>query len=91
MVLLTRIPILDRCKKWFKARGFVSKISVDRCCCCCNCCCYDGIGVPFILLKVKLHFSQRRWSLAEGKSEASLFSTTGSDTMIEIIEDKNNN
>uniref|UniRef100_A0A804L749 Uncharacterized protein n=1 Tax=Musa acuminata subsp. malaccensis TaxID=214687 RepID=A0A804L749_MUSAM len=39
--------------------------------------------------KMKLHFSQRRWSLAEGKSEASLFSTTGSDTMIEIIEDKN--
>ncbi|CAD5196016.1 unnamed protein product [Musa acuminata subsp. malaccensis] len=26
--------------------------------------------------RVKLHFSQRRWSLAEGKSEASLFSTT---------------
>uniref|UniRef100_A0A804HXV4 Uncharacterized protein n=1 Tax=Musa acuminata subsp. malaccensis TaxID=214687 RepID=A0A804HXV4_MUSAM len=41
-------------------------------------------------LQVKLHFSQRRWSLAEGKSEASLFSTTGSDTMIEIIENKNN-
>ncbi|CAD5184684.1 unnamed protein product [Musa acuminata subsp. malaccensis] len=41
--------------------------------------------------RVKLHFSQRRWSLAEGKSEASRFSTTGSDTMIEIIEDKNNN
>ncbi|CAD5196050.1 unnamed protein product [Musa acuminata subsp. malaccensis] len=45
--------------------------------------------------KISLHFSQRRWSLAEGKSEASLFSTTlrspnGSDTMIEIIEDKNN-
>ncbi|CAD5188886.1 unnamed protein product [Musa acuminata subsp. malaccensis] len=39
---------------------------------------------------VKLHFSQRRWSLAKGKSEASLFSTTGSDTIIEIIEDKNN-
>ncbi|CAL9049477.1 unnamed protein product, partial [Musa banksii] len=26
--------------------------------------------------RMKLHFSQRRWSLAEGKSEASLFSTT---------------
>uniref|UniRef100_A0A804HMY6 Uncharacterized protein n=1 Tax=Musa acuminata subsp. malaccensis TaxID=214687 RepID=A0A804HMY6_MUSAM len=26
--------------------------------------------------RVKLHFSQRRWSLAEGKSEASLFSMT---------------
>uniref|UniRef100_A0A804KZJ2 Uncharacterized protein n=1 Tax=Musa acuminata subsp. malaccensis TaxID=214687 RepID=A0A804KZJ2_MUSAM len=26
--------------------------------------------------KVKLHFSQQRWSLAEGKSEASLFSMT---------------
>ncbi|CAD5178711.1 unnamed protein product [Musa acuminata subsp. malaccensis] len=26
--------------------------------------------------RVKLHFSQQRWSLAEGKSEASLFSTT---------------
>ncbi|CAD5192219.1 unnamed protein product [Musa acuminata subsp. malaccensis] len=26
--------------------------------------------------RVKLHFSQRHWSLAEGKSEASLFSTT---------------
>ncbi|CAD5191645.1 unnamed protein product [Musa acuminata subsp. malaccensis] len=72
----------------------MSKISVDHCCCCCDCCCCDGTGVPFILLKAKLHFSQRRWSLAEGKSEASLFSTTlreGSDTMIEIIEDKNNN
>uniref|UniRef100_A0A804KVT5 Uncharacterized protein n=1 Tax=Musa acuminata subsp. malaccensis TaxID=214687 RepID=A0A804KVT5_MUSAM len=68
----------------------MSKISVDRCYCCCDCCCCDGTCVPFILLKVKLHFSQRRWSLAEGKSEASLFSTT-SDTMIEIIEDKNNN
>ncbi|CAD5196163.1 unnamed protein product [Musa acuminata subsp. malaccensis] len=42
----------------------------------------------FSLSLVKLHFSQRRWSLAEGKSEASLAS--GSDTMIEIIEDKNN-
>ncbi|CAD5168235.1 unnamed protein product, partial [Musa acuminata subsp. malaccensis] len=47
----------------------------------------------FSLSLPNLHFSQRRWSLAEGKSEASLFSTTlasGSDTMIEIIEDKNN-
>ncbi|CAL9780008.1 unnamed protein product, partial [Musa acuminata subsp. burmannicoides] len=33
MVLLTRIPILDRCKEWFKARDFVSKVRADRCCC----------------------------------------------------------
>ena len=60
MVLLTRIPILDRCKEWFKARGFVSKISVDRCCCYCDCCCCDGTGVPFILLK-----SAECWQISE--------------------------
>ncbi|CAL9747591.1 unnamed protein product [Musa acuminata subsp. burmannicoides] len=48
-VLLTKIPILDRYKEWFKARGFVSRARADRCCCC-DCCCCEGTSVPFVLL-----------------------------------------